>query len=180
MGELAPIQPVLRWMAVTFGQPRALEWVVAAAAREWGAIALRSSVFDFDQTTYYEAEMGKDLKKQLFAFELLSDPGELPKAKLCANQWEVEYAPSHPSDVARPVNIDPGYLTEAKLVLATTKDRDHRIYLGEGIYAEITLYFQRGRWQPSRWTYPDFQQPEYHEFLTECRNFLRHQLAQAK
>jgi hypothetical protein len=177
MGELAPVQPVLRLVAITFGPAQALEWVAATAARHWGAIALRSSVFDFNQTTYYEAEMGKNLKKQLIAFEQLVDPGELAKAKLRANQWELEYALGNASDVRRPVNIDPGYLTEAKLVLATTKDRDHRIYLSEGIYAEVTLFFQRGHWQASRWTYPDFQQPAYHDFLTECREHLRRRLA---
>jgi len=75
--------------------------------------------------------------------------------------------------VTRPLNLDPGYLTEAKLVLASTKDHAHRIYLGRGIYAEVTLHYQNGRWQSHDWTYPDFQRPDYHLFFSQCRDFFR-------
>ena len=75
-------------------------------------------------------------------------------------------------EVERPLNLDPGYLSEAKLVLATTKDRDHRIYLGQGIFAECTLYFHKQQWQPRDWTYPDFCSTPYRSFLAECRDYL--------
>ena len=71
------------------------------------------------------------------------------------------------------VAFEPGYLTEAKLVLATTKDRDHRIYLHDGIYAEVTLNWVRGGWVNQRWTYPDYQRADFQEFFTKCRDYLR-------
>ena len=66
-------------------------------------------------------------------------------------------------------------LAYAKLVLASTKDRDHRIYLDRGIFAENTLFFRSGQWQIRPWTYPDYQQADYHQFLMECRDLLRRQ-----
>lgn len=178
MGDILPVRPALCLIAVTAGSEQALQWACQRAAPIWGDIALRSPVFDFNQTKFYEAVMGPNLKKQLIAFERLMDPASLPEAKLASNQWEREYASLVPGLVPRPINIDPGYMTEAKLVLASTKDRDHRIYLREGIYAEITLYFNQRQWRTSRWTYPDFKQPEYFEFLTNCRDYLRQRFAQ--
>jgi hypothetical protein len=75
--------------------------------------------------------------------------------------------------VARPLNLDPGYLTEAKLVLASTKDHAHRIYLSQGIYAEVTLSFRRGHWRHHDWTYPDYRRDDYHAFFTQCRDYFR-------
>jgi hypothetical protein len=164
-------------MAVTSGDTAALDWSIDRASTEWGEPILRSSVFAFDQTTYYEAEMGTGLQKQLIAFDRLMDPGELPACKLATNTWENEYAAHTKSKVSRPVNIDPGYLTEAKLVLATTKDREHRIYLGQGIYAEVTVAYTRKAWRCFEWTYPDFRQESYLGFWTRCRDYLRIRLA---
>src|SRR4029078_12622455 len=106
--------------------------------------------------------MGTDLRKVFFAFESLVDPAELVACKETSNQWETDYQQLARHPEIRPLNLDPGYLTEAKLVLATTKDRDHRLYLDRGIYAENTLYYQRGAWQSRPWTYPDYQRPDYH------------------
>ena len=75
--------------------------------------------------------------------------------------------------VARPLNLDPGYLTEAKLVLASTKDHAHRIYLSQGIYAEVTLSYRRGRWRHHDWTYPDYQRGDYQAFFDQCRDYFR-------
>jgi hypothetical protein len=97
----------------------------------------------------------------------------LPARKHQTNAWEDEYRSSHSHPELRPLNLDPGYVTEAKLVLATTKDRDHRLYLADGIFGEVTLFFRQGAWQSRPWTYPDYQRAEYHQFLTQCREFLR-------
>ena len=72
----------------------------------------------------------------------------------------------------RPLNLDPGYITPAKLVLASTKDHAHRIYLRDGIYAEVTLSFRGRKWQPLEWTYPDYRRDDYQRFFTECREWL--------
>ena len=72
--------------------------------------------------------------------------------------------------------IDPGYVTEAKLILASTKDRDHRIYLDRGVFAENTLFYHAGAWKKRPWTYPDYQRADYHQFLTRCRDYYRQRL----
>ena len=72
----------------------------------------------------------------------------------------------------RPLNLDPGYITAAKLVLASTKDHAHRIYLQDGIYAEVTLAYRHRAWQPLEWTYPDYRRADFQEFFTRCREFL--------
>jgi hypothetical protein len=134
-------------------------------------------LFDHRETNYYEATMGANLKKTFFAFQTLVDPAELPQWKMQTNDWEIIYQQQANHPEPRPLNLDPGYLTEAKLILASTKDRDHRIYLRDGIFAENTLYFTKGGWQSRPWTYPDYQRADYHQFFVRCREYLRREYA---
>jgi hypothetical protein len=174
MGSIEPHHPVLLVLAAFSRHAEALQWARQQGEQQWGEIAFTSDFFPFDDTKYYQAEMGTGLKKVFFAFENLVDPACLADIKHQANRWEVEYRERAAWPELRPLNLDPGYLTEAKLVLATTKDRDHRIYLDRGIYAEVTLYYQRGRgWTAREWTYPDYRSDVYHPFLTRCRKYLR-------
>ncbi len=173
MGAVREHRPVMLMAAVFSRNAEAFEWFERRVVTQWGAIAHRGERLRFDQTQFYEQQMGTDLQKQLYAFEQLIDPEVLPRYKIQSNQWEEEFAASGPWGSERPLNIDPGYVSEAKLVLATTKDRDHRLYLGQGIYGEVTLFYRQGSWQSRPWTYPDYQQPEYHSFLDGCRQDLR-------
>lgn len=174
MGELKPPRPVLRLLILFSRHAEALDWGRRQAEDHWGPVALASDRFVFDQTDYYRAAMGGDLRKQLLAFERLMDPAELADAKLLGNQWEADYARLAPMpDAPRPLNLDPGYLTEAKLVLASTKDRDHRLYLRDGVFAEVTLHYRGGGWKTRPWTYPDYATAGYHLFLDRCREYLR-------
>lgn len=149
--------------------PEALEWARAWMERRLGEIVLASPVFDFHHTDYYQTSMGGGLKKILLAARGTMDPAELPQLKLAANQAEEEFGRCGMFPVPRPLNLDPGYLNESKFILASTKDHAHRIYVGEGIYAEITLAYQRQGWQAMPWTYPDYREPACHAFLTTCR-----------
>ena len=143
MGDVQHHQPVLLFFAIFSGDAAVLQWARDKIESRYGVIALASDLFEFTQTDYYEASMGPLLKKQLIAVEKLVDPAELAEIKHQTNTWELEYADIDTVvSVDRPLNIDPGYLTLAKLVLATTKDRDHRIYIGKGMFAEVTLHFQ--------------------------------------
>ena len=117
--------------------------------------------------------MGTDLKKKIFAYENLLPPDELPDTKILSNGWEQFYASQCDWPEIRPLNIDTGYITEAKLVLATTKDRDHRVYLRDGIFAEVTMHYSQRKWAKSRWTYPDYQREDFQSFFTSCRDYLR-------
>ncbi len=146
--------------------------------REYGPVDLESDFWPFDQTDYYEPEMGTQLKRWFLGFERLMRPDALPEVKLRTNDLEREIAEQCLlADRPRPVNIDPGYLTLAQFVLATTKDRAHRVYLNLGIYAEVTLQYTGGAWQPWPWTYPDYRQPEYHAFFARVRERYREQRA---
>lgn len=175
MGQIHSHYPVLLVAAITSRYGEAIEWALSRAAQEWGNVSLASELFDFQETGFYEKTMGSNLHKQLVAFQFV-DPACLPDHKISSNLWEQQYAEEHSHPESRPLNIDPGYITEAKLVLATTKDRDHRIYLRDGIYAEVTLHYQQNRWSESRWTYPDYRRSDFHLFFTDCRNHLRNRL----
>ncbi|MEM9411986.1 MAG: DUF4416 family protein [Planctomycetota bacterium] len=160
--------------AISSRYPAAIDnWSRKTCSKAWGEIVFESELFDFDQTSFYKGSMGSDIQKKLFAFHSLIPPATLPKIKLQSNEWEQEYRRQNDYPEERPLNIDPGYLTEAKLVLATTKDRDHRIYLRDGIFAEITLFYKQGAWECSRWTYPDYKTSPYHDFFDRCREYLR-------
>ncbi len=138
----------------------------------WGNIELASELFDHSVTSYYQAEMGQGLKKQLLVVSRLYDPTKLVGDKLQSNAWEGEIAAAE-YDAPRPVNIDAGYLTLTKFVLASAKDRAHRIYLGDGIYAEECLHFLAGTWRHRPWTYPDYAREDFQEFLITARDYLK-------
>lgn len=172
MGKPTPPAKSLLIVAAFSRYGSALDWAQQRMAAAWGPIARSSPRFPFTHTRYYEAEMGCGLVKQFFAFADPIDPATLAQRKLAANAWEEQYAALEVHPEARPLNLDPGYLTLSKLVLASTKDFAHRVYIGQGIYAEITLLYRHGRWEPHEWTFPDYRQPEYHQFFTECRRYL--------
>jgi hypothetical protein len=172
MGAIQSPDLVLLVIAASTRHDTALAWSRQRAAAHFGPVALASPVFDFSETDYYTATMGPNLKKQFFAFEQLIDPGSLADIKCTTNRWEAEYAALGRHAEPRPLNLDPGYITPAKLVLASTKDHAHRIYLGDGIFAEVTLSYRSGRWQPHEWTYPDYRRDDYQQFFTECRRRL--------
>jgi len=163
----------MRMLAAFSRHQAALAWARERAEQAWGTIALASPVFAFRETDYYQSTMGADLGKVFFVFAELFDPAELVATKRQTGDWEHSYAAgeSHPEE--RPLNLDPGYLTSAKLVLASTKDHAHRIYLDRGIYAEVTLHYRDRRWQHHPWTFPDYRRADYHEFFTAARDYLR-------
>lgn len=172
MGDILEPKPVLLLIAVSSRYDAALDWGEQRASEQYGALRLKSEAFDFTETDYYQSTMGTELKKQFLTFDRLIDPGELPAIKRATNALEAEYAARQEHPETRPLNLDPGYLTLAKLVLASTKDHAHRIYLADGIYAEITLNFRKRGWQSCDWTYPDYQRTDYQQFFTQCRNTL--------
>lgn len=176
MGEIKPHPNVLLILAACSRYDGGFQWTRETLEEAWGPVALESVEFSFDQTDYYLASMGADLRKKFFVLDQLRDPSELVAIKHQTNHWEQSYQKEQTHPESRPLNLDPGYLTEAKLVLATTKDRDHRIYLDQGIYAETTLFYSQGSWQPRPWTYPDYQSPGYHEFFSQCRELLRQKI----
>ncbi len=143
----------------------------------FGAVDLASPILGFDFTDYYEPEMGPDLKRKFVSFARKIDPGEIAAIKLATNGLEETLAPMDTS-VKRPINLDPGYICGSKLVLASAKDRSQRIYVGRGIYVEITLEFRAGQFRPVPTTYSDYASDAYIAFFTEVRR--RHLCSRGK
>lgn len=173
MGEPSRASPALLLLAAFSRHDAALAWAGHRASAAWGPVAVESPVFEFVQTDYYQATMGPDLRKRFFSFARAFNPADLAEVKLQTNQWEREYAGQAGHRELRPLNLDPGYLTLGKLVLASTKNHAHRIYLARGVYAEVTLFYRDGRWQAHPWTFPDYRRPEYAAFFSRCREYLR-------
>jgi hypothetical protein len=179
MGEPTPHAPVLLLLAAFSRHGDALDWARQRARETWGEILAESARFDFAETNYYDATMGPGLKKVFFAFRRPFDPVELVEIKLETNRWEAEYAAAAGHPEPRPLNLDPGYLTLAKLVLASTKDFAHRVYLSRGIYAEVTLQYRHRRWQHHEYTFADYRRADYQEFFTQCRDILTNRKRQS-
>jgi hypothetical protein len=154
----------------------AIVWAREQLVRLFGPVGLESPPFDFIQTNYYAATMGSGLRKRFFAFEDLIAADRLAEVKLKTIALERALAGSGLYQEPRPVNLDPGLLSLGKFLLATTKDQAHRIYLRDGIYAEVTLRFQAGRFETWPWTYADYQLPEVREFLGLAREGYRQRL----
>jgi hypothetical protein len=140
--------------------------------RKFGQSDFESQTLPFDHTQYYQKEFGINLKRKFLSFKRLIKPETLAKIKIITNRIEQGLAPQG----RRQVNIDPGILSLSKIVLATTKDYKHRIYLASGIYAEVTLYYQDDSFQSWEWTYPDYKTPEYIQIFNYIRDIYSHQL----
>jgi hypothetical protein len=155
MGKIHTVPPV-KPLAGILAPEEELARVRARLEAEWGPLAAASDPGPFLQTDYYLREMGPGLWRQFLVFSNLRPAEELPDWKIAANAWEAELG-SRPGG-GRRVNIDPGYLAPGKLVLASTKDHEQRVYLRDGIYAEITLRIRAGKFCRWDWTYPDYAQ----------------------
>jgi hypothetical protein len=131
----------------------------------FGAIDMVSGWMDFDYTDYYAREMGGPLYRRMLVFKTLIAQAALPDIKLTTNALEDRHA----EDGRRSVNIDPGYLLLERFVLATGKNYTHRIFIGSGIYADLTLIFQQGDFQTLPWTYPDYGDDQMRSFLKLAR-----------
>ncbi len=156
------------------------EWLRSALDRlqaSFGPADDIGEVLPFDFTDYYEPEMGGPLLRQLAAFEDLIRPEALADVKLRTNELETQLAREVADGPERPVNLDPGYVSAAKLVLATTKDFGHRVYLRDGIYAESTLKWRKGGFACWDWTYPDYRTDAYRDFFARARERYLEQLA---
>ncbi|MDP2044536.1 MAG: DUF4416 family protein [Candidatus Omnitrophota bacterium] len=133
--------------------------------RKFGKVDFESAAIDFNYTDYYALEMGAGLKRRFISFRKLIPMVELYRIKLYANRLESRFL----NGLSRKINIDPGYVDLAKLVLASTKDYAHRIYLHKGIFAEITLSYRGDSFSPNDWTYPDFRSTEYINIFNQIR-----------
>ena len=175
MAQPKPFAPVKLVCGVIFGDPKLYERVGRRLAETHGPVDLESPAFAFDLTDYYEREMGPDLERRFMSFRDLIDPERLPDIKRETNALEEELRAGS-SRLPRPVNIDPGYITQAALIMATAKDFSHRIPLSGGIYAHLELLFTKTDARALDWTYPDMRRDALRRFLLDVRSAYLRQL----
>jgi hypothetical protein len=158
-------EPGLLIVGLLAGDERLLAAAERALAEEIAAVTQRSADIAFDFTDYYESEMGRNLVRRWLCLAGRFHPGQLAGLKLRTNRLESRLLDSG----RRLVNLDPGVLTRHNLVLASCKDFGHRVYLGRGVFAEVTLVYATGAYRPVDWTYPDYRSPECLDFMGRCR-----------
>lgn len=147
--------------------------------KHFGTIDLEGPLYNFTETDHYWDAMGEDLKKRLISFENLVEQDQLKNIKNLTNRLEEELSQTEEGKVlpySRPINLDPGLVTGAKLILATMKDFSHRIYLGNHVYAEVTLIYVKGQFRPQPWTYPDYKREGNLAFLSRVRGRYMQQM----
>lgn len=169
MGEIKKVEPVKLISGIIAISEGAISKAVQELRTEFGEIDIESELIPFTFTDYYEEEMGKNLLRKFVSFSTFIDPAALPDIKIQTNSLEKKIADELASASQRPVNLDPGYVSSSKLVLATTKNFSHRIYLRDGIYAEVTLSFKGGKFAHFDWTYPDYRTERYKNFFEKVR-----------
>jgi hypothetical protein len=142
---------------------------------EYGPIDHQSKIVRWDVTDYYREEMGSSILRKFIFFARLVDPGVLSSVKHFTNSIEARFSVASGPTVRRRINLDPGYVTEAKVVLASTKDFSHRVYQGQGIYAEVTLHYstRKKTFLSFEHTYPDFRTNESLDLFNKAREMLR-------
>lgn len=187
MAQPQPAPLVKYIIAVLYSSETALQNVLPVLEQHWGRIDYQSQPYPFDQTDYYQEEMGDNLQRVLIAFEQLRSPEELVSAKLWCNELETSLSASPlPSEgegfgvrglqPKRTINLDVGYLDHNKIVLASVKGLGQKIYLSKGIYADLVARYGHGRYQPFEWTFPDFKTGRCDADLAQLRQIYLNQM----
>ena len=158
-------QPAKLVIGVLLNDTKIMDELAEELPKRFGEIDIISPWFTFDYTNYYEKEMGSNLIRRMMAFVPLINQDELATVKTITNEIEGKYE----KEGNRLVNIDPGYLLLERFVLATGKNFSHRIYIGKNIYADLTLIYQKGKFQILEWTYPDYANADIQNFLLKVR-----------
>jgi hypothetical protein len=154
-------------MGIIFPNDELYEKIIEILTEKFGEIDFMTEEFSFSEefSSYYDEELGGEARRRILSFERLVDPSEQAEIKTYTNSVEAEFS----IDGNRKINLDPGFLSHGRLMLATTKKTGFRIPLSDGIYTELTLYYARGAWQKLPWTYRDYQSERVQSFLTTVR-----------
>ncbi len=166
------IEPVKLVAAVLYQNSEDFELAKQLMSDAFSRIDYEGDAFPFVESDYYEAEMGAKLKRLMISFDSLVMPDQLVKAKQTTQQLEKLLA----NQGNRTANMDIGYLDIFKLILASYKGRGNKIYMGEQIWADMILYFEKGDYQPFVWSFPDFKSGIYNKDLKVIRNIYKNQL----
>lgn len=172
MGKIRKVQPVKLFIGFIFKDETAFAKAKSILRGQFGRMDYESEPLAFTYTDYYKAEFGESLTRKFISFQKLISPDALPGIKTNANLIEEKL-----SKLARRlINIDPGYLDMPKVILASTKDYRHRVYLGKGIFAEIALFYKGKSFSPWEWSYPDYKSKEYITIFNQIRELYAAQI----
>ena len=169
MGELKSPNPVQYFISIIFRDKERMEYAKGKIGEMLGDVKDSTNPASFYQTDYYAKEMGKDLSRIFLLFDSLVSRERLPEVKVRTNDIETLLSEGG----KRTVNIDPGYVSLENVVLATTKGYSHRIYLGGGIYGDLTFIYHSGTYKPLEWTYPDYGSEETISLFNHWRASLK-------
>lgn len=164
-------QAVKYFVGALFSDKKILTRAKLFCSEKIGETENHSEAFPFEATHYYDAEMGLPIFRIFFSFKALMSPGKLAELKVLCNEIEEQLL----FEGTRKVNLDIGYLDFHKVVLASAKYNGQKIYLGQGIYADLTLTFSDGQFHPLENTFPDFKSGKYNEVLLGFRNTFKSQ-----
>jgi uncharacterized protein DUF4416 len=178
MGRIRPPLPVKLFIGMLSPEPDLFGECSRVLQTEFGPVETDSECMPWIISDYYREEMGPDILRKFLFFERTADPAQLSSIKRFTNDLEKNFSVKAVGGLRRRINLDPGYVTEAKVVLASTKDFAHRVYIGEGIYAEVTLRFSSKdrSFIPHEHTFPEFRTAPYLALFNSVRENLRAQL----
>lgn len=176
MGVEKEFQKVQFFSGIIYRDIKIFEIVKNKLIQLFSPIDIETDEIHFDFTTYYNQEMGSPLFRRFIGFEELILPQQLSDIKLLTNSIENDFAP----EGNRSINLDPGYLSEANVIIATTKNYYHRIPLEKGIYAHMEYVIKGKKIYPLEWTYPDFKSEMYLEFFNQLKQIYKSKLRKLK
>lgn len=171
MADPAEVELVKVFVAILWRDEESLALAKQRLTQEWGSIDYEGPDHPFDTTHFYDEEMGAGLHRRIVSHGDLVSPGFLSTAKHTCNRIEDELR----VEGGRRVNLDIGYLDHNKIVLASMKAAGQKIYLADGVYADLTARFSHGRYQPFEWTFPDLRDGRYDEEWRTIRDFYKQQ-----
>lgn len=177
MAQVKPYERVVYFCAILARPDFPIELTEAPLEELFGEIDLRSETWPFTATDYYDSQMGEGLVRRFVSFRRLADPQELAGAKSATNELEEKLAGERGE--AQPVNIDPGYLSAAQMVLASAKPFAHRVPLSGGIHAQLEYLFRHGEACFLEWTFPEYRRSEVVGFFLKLRERYRELLKAA-
>lgn len=169
MGRIRPHEKAIFFTACLYAEQEVYAKAHLMLVKRFGTVLYESPSRPWNFSSYYEEELGAPLSRSFIYFDPYIDPSCLAEAKLFTNDLEQALS----EDGARKINLDPGYLTLAKVVLASTKNYSHRIYLGKGIYGDLTLYFQDEMFAPMPFTYHEYRDRDSIEVFLHARKLLK-------
>lgn len=170
MGKIIEPHPVKLFIGMLSQDISLIEELTGSLQNIFGPVDLSSPVLPWEHTRYYEKEMGEGLKRMFIFFEKPVHPGTIAEIKLKT----IEFENRHLNETGgRKINLDPGYLDAAKIVLASTKDFSHRIYLDKGIYGEVTLIYSGKDYQILPYTFPDYRTKDYWDIFKAARELFK-------